>query len=155
MTRPAHPSTHDETLRERLSAATKAEVIIPCQDRATASLVRSRIWALVKAHKAWGTEDYKLLSGLRTKLVDAFQVKQRRPHLDLDPMLTPFCLILDTKDNAAKAIANAYVITPDSPSIPQIAANLPPRQEPLIDLEGDEDEEFSYEKAMERYKGAY
>lgn len=113
--RPAHPDTHDPTVRERLKQAIEGEVIIRCRDKGTAALVRSRIWALVKAHRFWQTKTCPLISNLRTKLVDTYRVNALRPGANIDPEEHPFCLILDTRDEAAKALETAIISNAETP----------------------------------------
>lgn len=59
MARPAHPTDHDPRIIQLLETlAFGKEVLVPCPDRATWELLRSRMRELLRAHKLWETGKY-------------------------------------------------------------------------------------------------
>lgn len=148
--RPAHPDTHDPVLRKRLEDALIGEVVIPCTDLQTLRLLRARVAALLKAHRSWFTPMSRDLAALRTKALDTFKVNQARPELQLDSSTHPYCLVLDARDLAAKALEAAVVIVPATEHPKEIIQpHLMSFDEDFVDPEEDAD---ILSKTLLRYK---
>lgn len=149
--RPPHPNEHDETVREKLEHALTEEVLIPVPDKATAAVLRSRFYNLVRAHKDWETGRHSEFKSIRTKLLKAERVIAMRPHYTFPADQFPYVLVLDTRDEAAVVIELAVSTSTSIPltRAPHLArAEDAPEEETSTPLDED-----PYLKIMKTYGG--
>ena len=107
MARPAHPRSHDARLISLIERALAGEVLIPCPDKASALLIRSRIREYIRAHKEWETGEADRFKGLRTKMHHTHLILPVRPDYNADSIRSPYTLALDSRDVMDEILAAA------------------------------------------------
>lgn len=149
MARQAHPGEHDPRIREHLENSLTSEVLIPCPDLATAKLIRSRFYSLIRAHRQHRTKQRDSFRHFSSRIIATSRVQIIRPHYSADCLDFPLTLILDGRSLTDDILDHAVTSEPrvQMTSRPEDGLSSDPD-----DLLPPEDEEDVYDAIASRYR---
>ncbi len=149
MARPAHPGDPAPRISEHLENCLHSEVLVPCPDLATAKLIRSRFYALVRAHREYKTKHADSFKHFSSRIIATSRVQVIRPHYSADCVDFPLTLILDGRSLTSDILDMAVTSEPPVQMTARPEDGLSSDPEDLLPPEEEED---VYDAIASRYR---